>query len=354
MLASMLSAAPLSGMACAGDAAPPGGQRSIPDPGHRFEMYYTRSDDRTLIARATSDDGKLWTKGVPKRAVVVPGDVGAWDADGVTDPSVIRDADVYRLYYAGESADATEEIGLATSIDGQQWTKHPANPVLRVGAAGSHDSAAVSNPMVLRTDGIYSLWYTAVDAEGTESIGLATSEDGVTWTKLGEGPVFGVGTAGSFYEREASDPGVLRVGQTNWLFFSAVDAGVSFDPLGRRTLGRAVSSDGLQWQAGAAPVLSSSPDPSAFDSLRVTSAEVELVDGEYYMYYVGTSDDEDLPQGSVLPDQFVTRQINVGGIGLAISADGLSWTRFSAPVLTPDSLQPGATVGDPSVLVLSN
>ena len=62
----------------------------------------------------------------------------------------------------------------------------------------------------------------------------------------------------------------------------------------------------------------------------------------------------DLPQGSVLPDQFVTRQINVGGIGLAISADGLSWTRFAAPVLTPDSLQPGATVGDPSVLVLSN
>jgi predicted GH43/DUF377 family glycosyl hydrolase len=315
-------------------------------------MYYTSDGDTTAIRRATSDDGKLWVKGV-QNTVLVPGDTGAWDAEAVTDPSVIVRADGYLMYYAGESRDGREEIGLATSSDGRQWRKHAANPVIRVGAEGTHDSAAVSNPMVVATEGGYSLWYTAVDDAGTETTALATSEDGVTWTRPAAAPALGMGPAGSFYETEVSDPGVVQAGdESYWLFFSAVDAAKSFDPLGRRSIGRADSSDGMSWQVVDTPVLTPNPDASAFDSLRVTSAEVELVDGEYYMYYVGTSDDEDLPEGSVLPDQSVTQQINVGGIGLAISRDGMTWTRFSAPVLTADSLHDGAMAGDPSVLVL--
>jgi predicted GH43/DUF377 family glycosyl hydrolase len=318
----------------------------------RFEMYYTKSDETTVIGLATSDDGKLWTQR-SQNTVLAPGDSGAWDEASVTDPCVIRVGNAYYLYYAGENAEGVEAIGFATSKDGKEWSKHPGNPVVEAGSSGSYDSDAVSNPMVLEADGVFSLWYTAVDDEGTETTGLARSTDGATWIKEMDVPALGVGEPGSFYERETSDPGVvLAQDQAYWLFFSAVDDTTSFDPQGRRTIGRAVSSDGAMWQAAEAPVFSPSSDTSAFDSLRVTSVEVEVVAEEYYLYYVGTSDDEDLPEGSILPDQSITQQTNVGGIGLAISADGLTWRRFSAPIVASHGA--GATVADPSVLVLSD
>jgi predicted GH43/DUF377 family glycosyl hydrolase len=48
---------------------------------------------------------------------------GTWDELGLGWPSVVRDGSEYRMYYGGQSLDGFS-IGLATSTDGIHWTKY--------------------------------------------------------------------------------------------------------------------------------------------------------------------------------------------------------------------------------------
>jgi predicted GH43/DUF377 family glycosyl hydrolase len=48
---------------------------------------------------------------------------GAWDELGLGWPSVVKDGSEYRMYYGAQSADGFA-VGLATSTDGIQWTKY--------------------------------------------------------------------------------------------------------------------------------------------------------------------------------------------------------------------------------------
>lgn len=82
--------------------------------------------------------------------------------------------------------------------------------------------------------------------------------------------------------------------------------------------------------------------PSGFDQLHTCDPSVLRVDGEYYLYYTGTSD----PQG----------QDN--SIGLAQSTDGIHWVRANggAPIVGPAGDTTGGNsygAGQPSALYLN-
>ena len=70
--------------------------------------------------------------------------------------------------------------------------KHPANPVLALGADGEFDSKQVGNwAGDIHWDaeaGLFKCWYYASDIDGTPAIGYATSEDGVLWERPRLGP----------------------------------------------------------------------------------------------------------------------------------------------------------------------
>ena len=65
------------------------------------------------------------------------------------------------------------------------WTKS-AQPVLEAGAAGAFDERAAQGPSVLKVGGQYLMWYDAhAPGSGRDmvSVGLATSVNGRTWTR---------------------------------------------------------------------------------------------------------------------------------------------------------------------------
>ena len=65
----------------------------------------------------------------PANPVLAAGEKGQWDDDGIERVAVIRLApNDWRMWYA--CTGQRRSIGLATSKDGVQWTKHPGNPVL--------------------------------------------------------------------------------------------------------------------------------------------------------------------------------------------------------------------------------
>jgi predicted GH43/DUF377 family glycosyl hydrolase len=74
------------------------------------------------IGRATAASS-LGPWSVDTNPVLNPVPSGAWDEQGVIWPSVVRDENGYRMHYGGQNPLGTA-IGLATSPDGIIWTKH--------------------------------------------------------------------------------------------------------------------------------------------------------------------------------------------------------------------------------------
>ncbi len=116
---------------------------------------------------------------------ILSGNEGEWDSGGVAWPSVVATDDGWAMYYSAGAnpRTSTGAIGLATSTDGVTWTKHGA-PVLEVTA--DWEGGALDRPRVQRTDEGWIMVYTGRTL--TER-GLAWSDDGVSWTPDPANPV---------------------------------------------------------------------------------------------------------------------------------------------------------------------
>lgn len=135
------------------------------------------------IGRATAPELEgPWT--VDPAPVLESGPDGAFDEDAVRDPSVLRDEDGWRMWYVG-SRDTTEAIGLATSDDGITWQRRP-DPVFT--GAQTWDAGDVSGGRVVARDGELLMLYDN-STRGASALGLAVSGDGVSWTPLAANPV---------------------------------------------------------------------------------------------------------------------------------------------------------------------
>jgi len=190
-----------------------------------------------------------WTR-YEGNPVLVEGASGEWDDHGATFASVIVDqtAGEFRMYYHGWAFSGPHQIGLATSPDGLNWTKYAGNPVVRPGPE-AWDASSVRVPMVWKEGPAdYRMMYTGVGPDGLQ-IGHARSTDGIVWTKHTE-PVF-------------NDPGWARGQNENWGVIK-VDGQylMWYSTFGMRQIGIAVSEDLIHWEPHQdTPVFASSGDP---------------------------------------------------------------------------------------------
>lgn len=119
------------------------------------------------------------------KPIIYPGATGEWDAAQVSVPIVLRDETGYRMYYSGFSEDRKMRIGMATSEDGITWTKYTHNPVMQSEIEGEWDfRGGAERPRVVNTPDGYVMLYRS----GTD-LGLAISNDGITWEKYAHNPV---------------------------------------------------------------------------------------------------------------------------------------------------------------------
>src|ERR1700733_8374323 len=103
----------------------------------------------------------------------------AWEGASLSGPRALMQGGQVLLYYAGSGG-----IGVATSSDGLTFTKTPA-PVLTPDLTAAWETTAPHAPAVaVFPDGTWHMLYGAGD-----SIGEATSADGMTWTRVADNPV---------------------------------------------------------------------------------------------------------------------------------------------------------------------
>jgi predicted GH43/DUF377 family glycosyl hydrolase len=238
---------------------------------------------------------------------------GTWDSDYVILPTVIFDpSSGYKMWYVGSSQKATA-IGFATSSDGYAWTKH-AGPVLTPGSAGAWDSAYVSLGGVIRNATVFTMWYVGGGLTRFQNgaIGLATSTDGVNWTKYSRNPILKPTSVDS---RQISTPFVAKVETALYNMWYAARG--QADPPSSSVLRilYTQSFDGTSWTTSTV-VLQPSSNASAWDSGSVFSPSVFFDGFMFGMWYSALS------QGSLVPE-----------IGYATSKDGRTWERPNANLI---------------------
>src|SRR5690606_19651775 len=109
---------------------------------------------------AISSDLRTWTH--PTDEPVLPtGADGTFDRWFASDPCVLRDGEVWLMFYFGLAHDHQHaREGLAWSTDLRTWTK--SGVLLDVGPAGSVDATHAHKPSVITWDGRLEHYYCAV------------------------------------------------------------------------------------------------------------------------------------------------------------------------------------------------
>lgn len=232
--------------------------------------------------------------------VLSPGANGTWDDTKVLSPVVLNDGSGLKMWYRGDDDTNPDQIGLATSTDGLIWTKNPANPV--ISPVEAWETNRIEPGAVISDTGIYKMWYTGYDAAWIGRIGYATSPDGVTWTKFGGNPVLDVGSAGSWDSEDVTGPAVIDDAGLYHMYYTGAD-GVA------ARIGHATSANGTSWTKDVANPVLDIGSPGAWDWLEVYSPYVIKVGAEYQLWY----------SGAALPTAWAS--------GYATSTDGSNWTR---------------------------
>ena len=145
-------------------------------------LYYYQSGRTPRIGLAREVSPGNWT--MSSAPALNPGPYGSWDERGVADPYVIEADGRLYLYYIGLDRARRQRLGVATSSDGVQWSKLASNPILELGEFGAFDENGVGEPAVWDARGFYWLLYTGQARGEQRRLGLARSRDGVHWDKL--------------------------------------------------------------------------------------------------------------------------------------------------------------------------
>jgi predicted GH43/DUF377 family glycosyl hydrolase len=172
------------------------------------------------VGYAASTDGLSWGK-YEDNPVLGPGEPGEWDGAYRGQVAVLKDDGLYKMWYSAASYTHPWQTGYATSSDGLEWDIYAGNPVLEAGAPGSWDETESDGPSVIKDGATYKMWYHGCNADYTVcSIGYATSPDGVHWTKYAGNPVLEA-TPGQWDESGLGWPRVIKNGDAYQMWYSS-------------------------------------------------------------------------------------------------------------------------------------
>lgn len=153
---------------------------------HAFYVTRTNNISPMTISYATSPDGIHWTpyEGNP----IFTGDDSGFDAVAVRDPHVIVQNDgTWVMYYGGVrnpgQRGLTVGIGKATATMPEGPWERLEEPILSISDnPRAWDGSTISLEAIIVEDDIYRLYYSGSGSHNENHIGMATSNDGETWT----------------------------------------------------------------------------------------------------------------------------------------------------------------------------
>ena len=223
------------------------------------------------------------------------GGLGTFDEFGTYPVSVLPQEDgTVRAYYGGwtrcESVPFNVAIGCSISRDGGvSFEKMGAGPII---SYSPDEPFIMSGPKIRYFEGEYRLYYIAGKkwiihegrAEPVYHIRLATSQDGIEWTKHNQDLIpFRI----EENECQASPDVIYSNGRYHMFFCYRASTDYRQKDGGYR-IGYASSQDGISWQRDDARAgIDISSDESEWDGEMVSYPHVFELNDEIYMFYLG-------------------------------------------------------------------
>ena len=148
---------------------------------------------------------------------------------------LVREGDVPSHCAVLVTGYAYRQIGVATSPDGETWTRYEGNPVLTIDYSNDVDGVHVHMPtVVIGPDATWQMYYSCYQNNVGNRICRASSPDGLTWTP--EGVVLDQGAEGEFDEGSLRSPDVLIAEDGTWvMLYNGTDPEQHYGPTGLAT-----------------------------------------------------------------------------------------------------------------------
>lgn len=227
---------------------------------HMFQNTFNNWPARASVFHLISEDGISWARSAGSAVFNVDAVPYAGFSALVSSVLVEDDGSWVLYFYTLDDSNTPWEgaIGRATADDPDgPWIADP-EPVLTAGSEGSWESLHVSHPSVVKTDDAYVMYYTG-RTEDTINIGMASSDDGIEWTRYDNPETTDAPYAESdpVFEAWESDAGTwiamapqaIRTDDA-WAMIYRRASGYS-DFSG--TINLATSEDGINWSTYDAP-----------------------------------------------------------------------------------------------------
>ncbi len=225
---------------------------------------------------------------------------------------IFRDNDLYKMYFIGHSS-KSYEVYLATSSDGLTWEKYGNTPVLKKGEPGNWDDRNVSAGAIIKKDNHYFMYYNGRSIAGYPSapwhIGLAISQDGITWEKYNAPIIDGDPNS---WDRKIGVNDVKIISGTYYMFYSGMNG------INDKKIGLAISDDGINWKKYKNnPIMIPT---EKWEGSGIYCPSIILENNKFKMVY----------QNSY--NNFIS------GFGMAYSTDGINWTKdTNNPIFTENN-----------------
>jgi len=259
---------------------------------HMFRNGFRAFPAESQVGYVTSPDGYEWTKqgddpifktsDVPYAKIAMYASSALVEADGTW----------VMYFYTWDSKDfpSASVIGRATAKSPTGPWGADAGPVLVPGAMDEWDRKQVLAPHVIQTGDGYVMYYSGTNSAGVQMIGMATSRDGIQWTKYNDpsttaapfaesDPVFQPGEAGAWDASWVHQPRVFQTPE-GWVMFYR---GTQNKEGSIMKLGVATSGDGIHWERSPLnPLLKPSDVPHA---QYFWFTNVLHTDDTYYLFW---------------------------------------------------------------------
>ena len=236
-----------------------------------YKMWYLNlyNSAQSNIWYAESNDGIDWHS-VQNKPVLVPGDSGRWDDYSVAPGFVLKEGNLFKMYYNGFYDQYGKwNIGLAVSSDGINWEKNN-EPVL----VASDEEYQIGVSSVVNVNQVYFMYYT-VRHTPYYYICLAISSDGIHWSKYENNPILSV--TKDWEGTGIYNPSVIYDEEKFQMVYMNFDA---------NSFGFAVSMNGKDWTKNNVPIFTLDDIYNNW-AKRIAYPNFVNFDSEWRLYYTG-------------------------------------------------------------------